>query len=102
MARAPAKSTAPARQQASVGKASAAKGRATAPAAPREAAKASPAIKVLTPAEYPKSHPLVGKKIKYTKRGGTKILTGTVQAGDATVILIDGVWSWTTSIEVVK
>ena len=100
MARAPAKSAAPARPQASVGKPSAAKGKATAPSAPAEAAKRSPSIRVLTPAEYPKSHPLVGQKIKFHTITNPKVRLGTVKAGDGTILLIDDKWHWTTSVVV--
>lgn len=100
MARATAKPATPARAQASVGKASPKAGRATAPAAPKEAAKASPAIKVLAPHEYPKSHPLVGKKIKFHTITNPKVRLGTVKAGDGTVLLIDDKWHWTTSVVV--
>lgn len=67
------------------------------PAAPK-AAKPSPAIVEMPPERWPKSHPLVGKKVKYSTVKNPKVRLGTVRAGDGVVILIEDLWHFTTSV----
>ena len=92
----------PARKQATASKPSA-------PPAPRkgkpaaaEPPKRSPAVKVLSPSEWPKSHPLVGKQVTATVHlsvfGKTKTVKGKVEAGDASVIKIGPLWYFTSSV----
>ncbi len=64
-------------------------------------AKVSPAVRTLPEAEWPKSHPMYGKKvtalIKIFGKPEKKVV-GKVEAGDKTVIRIGGLWYFASSV----
>lgn len=78
-------------------------GKATkAPAKGAEPAKQSPTV-LLTPAQYPATHPLIGKLVTVTIRAdqATKRKQQTFKAkveyGDQTIVRIKGSWYWTSA-----
>ena len=92
----------PTRKQATPAKPSAPAATRKGKPATAEPPKRSPAVRVLPPAEWPKSHPLVGKSVTATVHlsvfGKTKTVKGRVEAGDAAVIKIGPLWYFTSSV----